>query len=153
MMNYEVIYEIEKFQFPTELILFIILFFCSTGLLFAHILDIIEGNRKVIKFLFVIILTLSSIVTGIFALSTLTYSGGDKAYCAKLYYDGKYSVVEGVVYDLEEDIKTQMYYVDGECFLVGPNEDTLWDIKENGQQVRISYIPSEDNYIVKLEIA
>lgn len=151
-MNYEVVYEIGKFQIPTDLIFFLIMFICCGSKLFVFVSDVIEGERKPITFLFIIMLIPFTIITGIFTLGALLNYGGGKALDAKLYYSGEYSVVEGQIYNLEESAKSQMYYVDGECFLIGPGDNTIWCIKENGQQVRISYISGEENHIVKLEI-
>jgi hypothetical protein len=158
-MNYEVIYEIGKFQIPGEFIFLVTFFVLITLKLMSMIYDIVKGDRSWINIFFVIILIFFSPFIGLLSVSSFLSGGGENVVSSKLYYSGQYSVVEGQVYNFNEiALNSQDYYVDGVYFSVMLHDDTFGDIKKNGDQVRISYIPGEDgeeelNYIVKLEIA
>ncbi len=158
-MEYECIYEISKFQLPIEFIGCFVMALIAIVLAINYIIEIIHNEKKVRNFIFVVLLVIMAIVAIYLGINSLKYGGGEKCELSRLYYSGQYEVVEGNVEKLITDELSQEYYVEDILFSLSRTDETIWDIKNNGQYVRISYIPpTEENAyeypeIVKLEIA
>lgn len=156
-MNYETVYEISRFQFPTELISAIFIVMITGFLLWEHI----EKYKECRKFSNMILIILLSIMvlSGIFlTIISVSSEGGEMQSYSKLYYSGEYEIVEGQVHSLKETNYSQDYFVNDTYFHISKMDETIWFIEKDGQYVRISYIPGnlkENVYheIVKLEIA
>ena len=158
-MEYKIVYEIAKFQIPSEFFICLIMFVISGIFLVDYVMKIISGQNKIRYYIISMALVTMACIGIVLGISTLKYGGGEMRELAKLYYCGDYQVVEGEVQNLTSNEISQDYYVDNVRFHISRMDETIWDIEENGQQVRISYISQKEDssfeypQIVKLEMA
>lgn len=172
---YEVIYEIERFPFPTDLITDLILligFFSFACIYFA---EAIEMTRKIKRLSIKSIgkigvgafFSIVSIVIFLMFMDDFTYGGSGDYKFAKKYYKGEYEVVTGRVENfipkfsdadhehLEEFSIKDIHFEYGHAYKIG--FQNIGDvIYKNGQNVKVFYIEEYDgndimNVIVKIE--
>lgn len=172
---YETIYEIEKFPIPVDSILLaigILILFVFVSDMLIGIVDAMKKNNLlpfqcIKKFCALLVLLVGFCGLLSMFISSLSYGGSDNFQFSKKYYNGEYKIVTGNVEKFiakhsddnhehfEEFNVNHVHFEYGHAYKVGfQNENDI--IYQNGQEVRVYYIPENDgnevmNVIVKIE--
>lgn len=157
-MSYEVLYEINKVNFPIDSVISLIIGigFGYNGLKCLRLL--LKKKFSFYNFFWTIVGAVVVFFMSIAFFASFSWGGSDNAAFAKEYYNGNYETVEGYVENYDNEWEA-CFDVDGKEFTVARNDlngQAHHSIKE-GDYVRIKYIKDGEGdyverWIVKLEI-
>ena len=162
MMNYEVIYDVEKDAFPMASLVCIVIAIAVFSIAGKSIWSMIVQKEKDFweMFLVIVLIFFAGLFCKMAYTSYINQIGTYVGIHAELYFNGEYEVVEGEIQDFYSDRQDESFTVNNIRFHYRKDIPILgyfWNSEDrlagNGQYVRVTYV-EEGNllYIVKLEI-